>query len=94
MISTSPSHEQIQLLAVDSKVDPPVAIGGKEAAKMFSVSLRTWERMHASNKIPAPIKLGGCRRWDRAELLLWWGNDAPPRSKWEQIKPQIMAEQY
>lgn len=77
-----------------SKADPPVAIGAKAAAKMFSVSLRSWERWNCSNKIPAPTSLGGCRRWDRAELLLWWKNGTPVRHIWEQKKLSLMDEQF
>ncbi len=41
----------------------------REAAKMFSVSLATWNRYVAANRVPRPIRLGPRRiGWLESEL--------------------------
>ena len=54
---------------------PPLALDARAAAKMFSLSLRTWRRMDSAGRIPPGFKLGGRKLWRRADLEQWaeWG---------------------
>lgn len=49
---------------------PPQRIySAREAAKLFSVSLATWNRYVAANRVPRPIRLGPRRiGWIESEL--------------------------
>jgi predicted DNA-binding transcriptional regulator AlpA len=51
-------------------VEPPQRIySAREAAKLFSVSLATWNRYVAANRVPHPIKMGPRRiGWLESEL--------------------------
>jgi len=51
-----------------------------------SVGARTWSRLHASGKIPRPVKIGGSVRWRLSDLDLWIAMDCPERQEFEARK--------
>jgi predicted DNA-binding transcriptional regulator AlpA len=54
-----------------------------EAAKLMSVSGRTWARLNAIEAIPAPVHIGrSIVRWRLAEIIAWIDSGCPPRSHW------------
>ncbi|MFP4501189.1 MAG: helix-turn-helix transcriptional regulator [Candidatus Hydrogenedentota bacterium] len=46
-------------------------VDAREAAYICGVAKRTWLRLCDSGRAPWGVKLGGCRRWRRSELLAW-----------------------
>jgi len=60
-----------------------VAIRARDAGELFSMAERTWWKLNAAGRCPAPRKIGRCTRWDRDELIAWWDAGAPTRSQWE-----------
>lgn len=51
------------------EVQPQQIYSAREAAKLFSVSLATWNRYVAANRVPRPIQLGPRRiGWLESEL--------------------------
>ncbi|MDY7108774.1 MAG: helix-turn-helix domain-containing protein [Planctomycetota bacterium] len=63
-----------------------LAIPASEVAKLLSVSERHVWTLHATGRLPRPIRLGRSVRWDYAELLAWMKAGAPPRARWEQMR--------
>jgi predicted DNA-binding transcriptional regulator AlpA len=58
------------------------------AARLAGVSRATWWRLHAAAKTPAAVKLGRCRRWNRAEIVGWIEAGCPDRRTWEAMQSQ------
>ena len=54
----------------------------EEVAALLGCSPSHVWRLHASGKVPKPVKLGRLVRWRRAEIAAWVGANAPPRSQW------------
>lgn len=48
-----------------------------EVAECLGVSVRTVYRLADAGKMPRPLKIGGCVRWDLAVLEAWIAEGAP-----------------
>lgn len=46
----------------------PIACGEKKAASMFDLSPKDFRALVDDGTFPKPKRLGGCERWDIAEL--------------------------
>ncbi len=53
-------------------------IDSRESAFTCGVSKRTWLRLCDAGKAPWGVKLSGCRRWRRREILDWLEAGCPP----------------
>ena len=42
-----------------------------DAAKMLSISLRTFQRLAKQDDFPPTLRLGGCVRWEKLGLALY-----------------------
>lgn len=65
---------------------PPFAVDARDAARLASVSCRSWFRHVASGQAPAGFRLGRSRRWLVAELNAWLAAGAPPRERWDAMR--------
>lgn len=54
-------------------------------AQLLGVCPRTVARMNVTGKLPRPVRLGRCVRWNRHELILWMNYDCPSRERWQPI---------
>ena len=57
----------------------PLCTDAAGVAILLSESLRTVRRLAESGKLPAPIALGGCRRWLITDIENWLRSGAPRR---------------
>jgi excisionase family DNA binding protein len=57
----------------------PLCTDAAGVATLLGVSLRTVRRLAESGKLPAPIALGGCRRWLIADIENWLRSGAQRR---------------
>jgi predicted DNA-binding transcriptional regulator AlpA len=57
-----------------------------EASRLCSVSEATWWRLHASAKIPRPVRLGKRTLWRAEELRAWIAAGIPDRRTWEAMQ--------
>ena len=57
-----------------------------ETARFLGVSSRHLRALNSCGRLPAPIRLGRCVRWCRAELVAWCEAGAPVRDEWHQIR--------
>lgn len=63
--------------------EPPALLRAPAAAAFCSLSTASWYRHDAAGRVPAPVRIGGCVAWRRAELLSWINAGCPPRAEWE-----------
>lgn len=54
-----PNADRIRLLSI------------KEVAKMLNMSIRTVHRKKRAKEIPAPLHIGGSRRWHPGDIAAW-----------------------
>ncbi len=67
-------------------LDTALAISARDLKEMLNVSLRQVWRLNAAGKLPKPIRLGGSVRWNRQEIVDWFGAGCPDRKTWEARK--------
>lgn len=61
---------------------PPELIPVSEVAKILGFCIRKVKSMDKSGLLPMSLKIGGSRRWRRADLYAWLAADCPPRRVW------------
>lgn len=61
----------------------PACISAFELARMLNCSVRHIERLDASCRMPAPIRLGRAKRWRLDEIRAWLAAGCPDRRTWE-----------
>jgi predicted DNA-binding transcriptional regulator AlpA len=44
------------------------------------------ERDQSAGRLPAPVYVGGSRRWRRAEIVAWVAAGCPVRARWDEIR--------
>lgn len=62
-----------------------------DAARLCGISRASWFKLRAADRVPAPIRLGGCVRWRVDELHAWLDAGAPPRPTWERMRGRPAA---
>ncbi len=65
----------------------PLLLTAAQLATELNVSQRTLRRMDLSGEVPLPLKIGKSLRWRRAEIEAWIDAGAPPRRKWNVLRP-------
>ncbi len=55
-------------------------------AVQLRCSRRHLERLLASHRIPAPVRIGRLVRWRADEIVAWIHANCPDRAGWERIK--------
>ena len=78
MLAVMVNSKQVE--ASDSAV-----LTANAAAALLGISERHVWSLHASGRLPRPIRLGRSVRWRRGELLEWLDAGCPPRDRWETI---------
>lgn len=64
----------------------PLTITAPFVAKLFSISERHVWSLHATGRLPRPIRLGRSVRWNLSDLIAWRDAGCPSRDAWEQMK--------
>jgi excisionase family DNA binding protein len=73
-------------------MDPQsLCIDAREMARLLDVSMRQVYRLNDSGQLPAPLALGGCKRWLRSEVEAWLAAGAPRRKDWEALRNSACA---
>ncbi|MBX3451458.1 MAG: helix-turn-helix domain-containing protein [Planctomycetaceae bacterium] len=65
---------------------PRIAVPAEGVAQLLDVSERHVWALHASGRLPRPVRLGRAVRWSADELRDWLAAGAPSRDAWEQAK--------
>ena len=61
---------------------PVLCTDVRGVARMLNVSVRSVYRMSDAGNLPAPLTLGGSKRWRIAEIDAWTRAGSPPRKAW------------
>lgn len=64
----------------------PLLLSADEAAKVLGISRSSLYALHASGRLPLPVKLGKRSLWSREELAEWIRCGTPNREKWLLMK--------
>jgi len=67
-------------------LEPSLLISAPTLGRLLNVSEATLWRWDSGGRLPRGIKLGGVKRWSRAEILAWVEHGCPARKDWENIK--------
>lgn len=65
---------------------PHSLLSRRTSCAIAGVSVRTWSRLEAAGKIPAPTRVGKAKRWRAQELKDWIDAGCPDRARWEALK--------
>jgi len=64
----------------------------ENAATACGVSRSQWWKLHASGKVPAPVRLGAkAPRWRMDELRQWLAAGCPDRLTWDRMQREAQA---
>lgn len=55
----------------------------RQLAALLSRSVASLERDQAAGRLPAPVRVGGSKRWRRAEIEAWVAAGCPARAAWD-----------
>lgn len=64
----------------------PLAYTAHDLATLLHCSRRHIAALHASGRLPRPIRLGRSVRWRAEEFRDWLAAGAPPRDRWEVMR--------
>jgi predicted DNA-binding transcriptional regulator AlpA len=63
-----------------------LALAAMDAATLCGLSRSQWWKLHASGRIPLPVRLGTrAPRWRVDELRAWLAAGCPNRETWETL---------
>lgn len=62
---------------------PALLVDIKQLAALLARSVASLERDQAAGRLPAPVYVGGSKRWRRAEVEAWVAAGCPRRAAWE-----------
>ena len=76
------------MTALPDSLPPPAApapllVDAHEAARLCGVCRAHWLRMHSAGRVPMPVRLGRCVRWNVDELKRWSAAGCPGRDRWQ-----------
>lgn len=63
-----------------------LAVSADELADMLNISKRHLDALHASGRLPRPVRLGRRCLWPIDEVRAWLAAGAPGRDKWEALR--------
>jgi predicted DNA-binding transcriptional regulator AlpA len=64
----------------------PLCVDAAGLGVLLGISGRQVRRLDSAGKIPAPISLGGSRRWSVEEVQSWLRAGGPPRARWASMR--------
>lgn len=66
----------------------PLAVDARGAASMFDLSRAFWWKLHLSERVPRPVRLGRRTLWVVESLRAWSLAGCPARARWEVLREQ------
>lgn len=60
----------------------PLLIGRSELARLLGRSVPSIDRDDAAGRLPQPVRIGGHKKWRRAEIEGWVVAGCPDRAAW------------
>lgn len=59
-----------------------LTVSALDGAALLGIGRTKFLQLHASGRLPLPLRFGRAVRWRRAELEDWLNAGCPPRDKW------------
>jgi excisionase family DNA binding protein len=89
--STGETHAGAETLAAKNRavgtgLVEKLALSVDEVAAMLGISTRHVWKLHATQSLPLPVRLGRAVRWNRAELVAWLDAGCPSRESFDAAK--------
>jgi predicted DNA-binding transcriptional regulator AlpA len=69
----------------DTGPDPPgqsLLLSVRDLARLLGRSVPSLDRDDAAGRLPAPVRIGGSKKWRRAEIVAWVAAGCPDRASW------------
>jgi predicted DNA-binding transcriptional regulator AlpA len=91
-LTTTPATNQTQTpdppadRQANPAAGPSLLVDIRELSALLSRSAGSLERDQAAGRLPAPIYVGGSRRWRREEIEAWVAAGCPDRKTWDAIR--------
>ena len=60
--------------------DAPLLIDIRQLAALLGRSVPSLERDQAAGRLPAPLRIGGSKKWRRADIETWVAAGCPTRT--------------
>ena len=70
------------MMAHTTPPEPALLLDARQVAAMLKIGVSTLYKLHASGRVPEPVRLGASVRWRRAELVAWTAAGCPARGRW------------
>ena len=68
-------NQQMEILTITA--DKRLMLEAAEVAQLLSISTRTLWRLLSTNRLPAPLRIGGCVRWRLDTVTKWIDQGCP-----------------
>jgi excisionase family DNA binding protein len=62
---------------------PPLLVDAAEACRLLNIGKSLFFALKSAGRLPAPVHLGRCVRWDRATLMAWCAAGCPSAERFE-----------
>lgn len=66
--------------------EPSLLVSAVPLAALLELSRATVLKLHASGRLPSPVRLGRRVLWSRAEIAAWIEAGAPSRDRWQVMR--------
>ena len=84
MTTRTPRDQEADRTAPDPG---PLLVDIHALAALLGRSVASLERDQAARRLPAPVRIGGSRKWRRAEIEEWVADGCPSQSVWTARRP-------
>jgi predicted DNA-binding transcriptional regulator AlpA len=61
---------------------PPLLLSVRDLARLLGRSVPSLDRDDAAGRLPAPVRLGGSKKWRTDEIVAWVAAGCPDRKAW------------
>jgi predicted DNA-binding transcriptional regulator AlpA len=66
---------------------PPLLVPVRDLARLLGRSVPSLRRDDAAGRLPAPVRIGGSKRWRATEIAAWVAVGCPARANWTYPAP-------
>jgi excisionase family DNA binding protein len=64
---------------------PALLVDAVEAARLLNIGKSLFFALKSSGRLPAPVRLGRCVRWNRDTLIAWCAAGCPSAERFEAL---------
>lgn len=83
------AEENTNTPATEPEAPERLLISADEVAQLLSLSTSALYQFLSAGRLPEPVRLGRCVRWNLEELRAWVNAGCPPRHRWEAVRGDL-----